>query len=197
MRSSASASTIIATTIARSLGVALEVIDEQLVDLHEVEGEIPQVGERRVPRAEGVQADLHAGVSQGTRTRHRGVRCRHEDAFGHLDIQAAPWDAMGVERFDHGLLERGVGELSRGDEVASTQRYEPSRHRNRHVNASVPSRFARSVCTSSGCAPSFSGCPTSSAGPRPNTLEPGDPYRYMPSGPTTVVGYAEATASDW
>ena len=60
---------MIEATIARSVAPTHQFLDERAVDLHEVEGEHPQVGERGVSGAEVVEADLDTGVAQASSSR--------------------------------------------------------------------------------------------------------------------------------
>jgi hypothetical protein len=71
------------------LDAEIDVAHESLVDLDLVEGECPQVAQRRVPGAEIVQRDLHAKLAQGMERADIVLGLVHQDAFDDLDLQAA------------------------------------------------------------------------------------------------------------
>jgi len=53
------------------VGTPWKVVDERLVDLQNVHGQVPQVAERRVPDAEVVDRDAHADAT------HPSIRVEH------------------------------------------------------------------------------------------------------------------------
>ena len=89
---------------------------EGAVDLHHVDGEPAQVGERRVPGAEVVEAEAHAGELQLLERLDRGVDVVEQHRLGDLEVQAGGVGAGVRQRPGDPLGQVGLGQLA-GREV--------------------------------------------------------------------------------
>src|SRR3954454_23958699 len=105
--------------------------DERAVDLELVDGEPAEVAQRRVARAEVVDADLDAEALELDERGQRRARVAHHRRLGHLEAQLPGRHAGHVEDLGHRVDEVGLGELQDG---------EVDRHRRRRRRALVAPR---------------------------------------------------------
>jgi hypothetical protein len=102
--------------------VAIEAPDEGAVDLELVDGQLVQVGPRRVPGAEVVDGEVDA---QPLEVGQRGGALRgraHERGLGDLEAELARREARIGEHAAHGVGEAFVAQLVHGDVDRDAQR---------------------------------------------------------------------------
>ena len=97
------------------LGAVDDRVGERLVDLQDVDGELPQVAERRVARTEVVDCNAHAEGAQVLEAPGRGFGILNEHAFGHLQDHL---------RCGESGSHQGVGDVA--DDVGCSQSGEPT-----------------------------------------------------------------------
>ena len=99
--------------MAESSAEAPSRVDEGLVELHLVDREAPEIPERRVARAEVVDAEPHAERLQRLGGAHTGVGVLHQHALGDLDAEPAGIEPRPRERAGDEVLDVCVQELAR------------------------------------------------------------------------------------
>ena len=92
---------MMARTIARALGVGRHGLDERLIDLQLVDGQVLQRCQRRVARAEVVDRYAYAQRAQLLAGSHRRGRVRHQAAFGDFQHQRVRRDIPASQRLGH------------------------------------------------------------------------------------------------
>src|SRR6185312_15370536 len=100
---------------ARSLRVVGQAGDERAVDLQCIHGELAQVPERGVARAEVVDRDPHAEALDLTEPADRLLGVSHQRRLGDLECQVARIEAAGPKRLLYVLADLVTVELARGD----------------------------------------------------------------------------------
>src|SRR3954471_10106250 len=108
----------------RLLGLA-DALDEAAVDLQGVDGELVQVGERRVAGAEVVEVDAHSHRPElGHVARDLRVLF-HQQRLGHFQPQGARREARLAQHFRHVGEQAGALELAGAEVHAHLQRGQP------------------------------------------------------------------------
>src|SRR5450755_4290205 len=69
------------------VGYGGDLTDERLVDLEGINGKLPEIAQAGVPRAEVIDRNLHASVSQCRENRCGGLGMLHQNAFGQLQFK--------------------------------------------------------------------------------------------------------------
>ncbi len=96
----------------RVVSVFAQALHERPVDLDGVDGEAIQVAERRVPRAEVVQADVHPQGSEGGHGLDDLVDAVDQHALGDLEVQQLRRNPGFVDRVHDRSNRVGLSELS-------------------------------------------------------------------------------------
>ena len=80
-----------------------EIAHESLVHLQAGDGELLQIAEGSVARAEVVDGHAHAGVAQASHAADRRVDLADHEVLGDLDLQRLRLDPVALERGEHAL----------------------------------------------------------------------------------------------
>ena len=86
--------------------------DERAVDLHLVQRQALEVGQRRLALAEVVERQADAEVAQPVQDLAGAARVRHDRVLGDLALQAVPGDAVALERGPGGIGQAGVDDVA-------------------------------------------------------------------------------------
>jgi hypothetical protein len=111
----------------RGGGLGHHVGDERAVDLHRVDGQPVQGGDRRVAGAEVVQRQGHAGVGHLRHRLQRGLGGEQRGRLGDLQLQPLRRQAGLGEGVGHQLGEPGLGQVPGGDVDVHAQAGRPGR----------------------------------------------------------------------
>ena len=126
---------------------------ERAVDLEHVDGELAEVGERRVAGAEVVDGDLHAEILETRQPVDGGVGVLHEHGFGDLDHEGLRGHAVGVEHRPHVVDEPVKLELAHGHVDRHGQLVSLACHRANWAQASLSTqRPTSTICPLSSSA---------------------------------------------
>ena len=92
---------MMAAQIAASLESRPEVGHERAVDLERLDGEVLEIGERRIARAEVVDGHVHAELAHRAHGERRGGFVDHQQALGDFELEAGARQSGFVEMREH------------------------------------------------------------------------------------------------
>ena len=93
----------------------LDAGEQRAVELDHMRMELLEVADPRVPRAEVVDRELHAGVADGRNAAPGGLVRLHEDALGQLEAQERRVEPVRRQRGEHVVGERRIAKLAAGN----------------------------------------------------------------------------------